>query len=403
MRHGFVIERTQSEKSAAKSAPKRKKARASTLISSFGEVDRVMLLTVLSLSVFGSFMIFSASTAYAEIRFGDAYYFVRRQALWCLLGILAMLAFSAVPLKKIKPYAPHMYGITLFLLLLVPLFGTEAGGAKRWIAIGPLTFQPSELAKTVLVMILSYYFSSSKVRERIWCGRKSSVLHGILYPLLFLIGLCACILPEKHLSCIIILGFLSIALIFLAGGNGKALGLMCGGGGLSVAAFALAVDYTRRRITIWLNPELYPRDGGWQTLQGLMAIGSGGLFGRGYGESRLKYLYVSEPQNDFIFTILCEELGFVGAFAALSLFAVFVWRGTVIAARHPDMFSSLVVMGLTLKVAIQVLLNICVITNTLPNTGISLPFFSYGGSSLVMLFAEMGLILSASKSSHIPQ
>ena len=404
MAHGFSIEQARDKKKTAVNNKKRKRGRIFfSLMTSISEVDHIMLLTVLLLSLFGSFMIFSASTAYAEIRFGDAYYFVRRQALWCALGILAMLLFSMIPLNKIKPYVPHMYGITLFLLLLVPLFGTEAGGAKRWIAIGPLTFQPSELAKTLLVMILAYYFSSDKVRARIWQGRKSSFLHGILYPLSFLLLLCGFILPEKHLSCIIILGVLCIALIFLAGGNGKILGIMCGSGALAVTAFALAVDYTRRRITIWLNPELYPRDGGWQTLQGLMAIGSGGLFGLGYGNSRLKYLYVSEPQNDFIFTILCEELGFFGAFLALSLFAVFVYRGTAIAARHPDIFSSLVVMGLTLKVAIQVLLNICVITNTLPNTGISLPFFSYGGSSLVMLFAEMGLILSASKSSHIPR
>lgn len=362
-----------------------------------------MLLTVIALGVFGSLMIFSASTAYAEIRFGDTFYFVRRQALWAILGILSMLLFSCLPLSRIKGYVPHLYGVTLFLLLLVPLFGAEAGGAKRWIALGPFTFQPSELAKTALVMVLAYYFSSEKVRRRIWHGKKSSFLHGILYPLLLLGLLCGFILPEKHLSCIIILGFLAICIIFLAGSNGKVLGFMCGGGGLAVTAFALAVEYTRRRITIWLNPELYPKDGGWQTLQGLMAIGSGGLFGLGYGKSRLKYLYVSEPQNDFIFTIVCEELGFVGALTVLSLFALFVWRGTVIASRHPDNFSSLVVMGLTLKVAIQVLLNISVITNTLPNTGISLPFFSYGGSSLLMLFAEMGLILSASCDSHIPR
>ena len=199
----------------------------------------------------------------------------------------------------------------------------------------------------------------------------------------------------------IILGALAISIIFAAGGNGKMLGLMCGGGGGAVTVFALAVEYTRRRITIWLNPELYPRDGGWQTLQGLMAIGSGGLFGLGYGQSRLKYLYVSEPQNDFIFTILCEELGFLGAALAFSLFALFAYRGLDIAASHPDPFSSLCAFGITMKVIIQALLNICVITNTLPNTGISLPFFSYGGSSLVMLFAEMGILLSLSASSHI--
>jgi len=399
--HGFYINTPEKEKTE-KTNPRTKRKRALSLKKN-KVADRIMLLTVIALGIFGSFMIFSASTAYADIRFSDPYYFVRRQALWASLGIASMLLFSKIPLNKIKKYTPAVYGGTLFLLLLVPLFGSEAGGAKRWLALGPFTFQPYELAKSALVLVLAYYFSSPKTRARLYTGKRGSFLYGILYPLLFLVTLCAFILPEKHLSCIIILGTLAISIIFLAGGNGKILGFMCGGGGLSVATFALAVEYTRRRITIWLNPELYPRDGGWQTLQGLMAIGSGGVFGLGYGNSRLKYLYVSEPQNDFIFTIICEELGFVGAFAVLSLFAVFVWRGTLIAARHPEPFASLVVMGLTLKVAIQVLLNVCVITNTLPNTGISLPFFSYGGSSLIMLFAEMGMILSASADSHIPR
>lgn len=398
-KHGFSIEAPTKELPKTKS--KRKKELGKLLRREREPVDRVMLFTVIALGVFGSFMIFSASTAYAEIRFSDAYYFVRRQAIWALLGILLMFLFSRISLEKIRERVPLIYGITLFLLLLVPIFGAEAGGAKRWLALGPFTFQPSELAKTALVLMLSYYFSSEDVRARMKKGKNGSFLHGIFYPLLFLVLLCGFILPEKHLSCIIILGFLAISMIFLAGANGKILGFLCGGGGLAVTTFALAVEYTRRRITIWLNPELYPRDGGWQTLQGLMAIGSGGFFGLGYGKSRLKYLYVSEPQNDFIFTIVCEELGFLGALAVLSLFAVFVWRGISIAARHPDPFSSLLVMGLTLKVAIQVLLNVCVITNVLPNTGISLPFFSYGGSSLLMLFAEMGLILSASVHSHI--
>lgn len=365
-----------------------------------GAYDRLLLFIILSLTVYGSLMIFSASTAYASIRFADTYYFVKRQAVWVALGIFVMLAESRVPPLKIKKYVPHLFGIALFFLLLVPIFGAEAGGAKRWLALGPLTFQPSELAKTALILMLAYYYTSPRTQRRLQ-KKKGSFLYGILIPLLFLILLCGFVLPEKHLSCIIILGVLAVCMIFAAGGNGKILALMCGGGGAAVGTFALAVDYTRRRITIWLNPEKYPRDGGWQTLQGLMAIGSGGPFGLGYGKSRLKYLYVSEPQNDFIFTIICEELGFVGAFLVILLFALFAYRGAQIAASHPDPFCSLVALGLTLKVSVQALLNLCVITNTLPNTGISLPFFSYGGSSLVMLFAEMGLLLSLSASSHI--
>ncbi len=368
-----------------------------------GRIDLIMLCSVLLLAAFGSVMVFSASTAYASIRFNDAYYFVRRQLFFVLLGIPVMLLSSRISLQKLRKYAPHLYGVTLFLLLLVPFLGVEAGGARRWIALGPLTFQPSELGKTALVMILAHYFSSDRILEVISQKKRGHIRYGILYPLLFMVTLCLFVLPEKHLSCIIILGLLGISLIFLAGGSGKVLGTMCALGGSSVALFAMAVEYTRRRITIWLNPALYPTEGGWQTLQGLMAIGSGGLFGLGLGQSRLKHLYVSEPQNDFIFTIVCEELGFIGALSVIALFVLFVWRGTQIAAAHPDRFSSLLAMGLTLKVALQALLNICVVTNTLPNTGISLPFFSYGGSSLIMLFAEMGLILSASVNSHIKQ
>ena len=168
-----------------------------------------------------------------------------------------------------------------------------------------------------------------------------------------------------------------------------------------VTALALFTDYTKERITVWQNPEAYRLTGGWQTLQGLMAIGSGGFFGKGLGKGELKYCYVSEPANDMIFAILCEELGFLGAVSALLLFAILVWRGFVIAFNSEDTYSRMLVIGICIKVAIQVLLNVAVVTNTIPNTGISLPFFSYGGSSLVMIFAEMGIILSVSRKSRI--
>ncbi len=360
-----------------------------------------MLLLIILLAAFGTAMVFSASTAYAATRFGDATYFIKRQTLWLLMGLATMLLFSFLPLPKIKKAVLPLYFSVLILLALVPLIGSEAGGAKRWIALGPFTFQPSELAKTSLILLLSYYFSQKKTVQKMRQKGKSSIVYGILFPILLFLSFAALVVLEKHLSCIIILGIITMCLIFLAGANGKLLSLMCFGGGSAVAVFALAVEYTRRRITIWLNPELYPKDGGWQTLQGLLAIGSGGPFGLGYGNSRLKHMYVSEPQNDFIFTIVCEELGFVGAFTVILLFLLFTLRGVKIACETTDPFFSFLALGLTLKVAIQVLLNICVITNTLPNTGISLPFFSYGGSSLVMLFAEMGLLLAISRIAHV--
>ena len=358
---------------------------------------------LLALSLLGSLMIFSASTAYAETRFGDAYYFVKRQTLWLMLGIVTMLAVSRIPSQKLYAYALPLYFCSLLLLALVPILGSEAGGAKRWLALGPFTFQPSELSKTALILLLARYFSLPTVQDAMARRGRKNLLYGILYPILLFLSIALLVLLEKHLSCIIILGSIAVSMIFLAGGNGRFLSTMCFGGGVAVTVFALSVEYTRRRITIWRNPALYPRDGGWQTLQGLMAIGSGGLFGLGLGNSRLKHMYVSEPQNDFIFTIVCEELGLLGAVLILGLFALLVLRGFCLGGALCNRFSSLLAMGLTAKLAIQVLLNIAVITNALPNTGISLPFFSYGGSSLVMLFAEMGILLSLSREASIRQ
>ena len=364
-------------------------------------VDIPLLLLILALALFGSVMIFSASTAYAESRFADPYYFVKRQSIWLILGILILFLVSRIPARFFARYALPFFILCLILLALVPLFGSQAGGAKRWIALGPFTLQPSELSKTALILLLSRYFSAPRVENAMMKRGWRKQLYGLLYPILIFLAVAALVVIEKHLSCIIILGCITVSMIFLAGADARVLGGMCLGGGGVLAIFAFAVDYTRRRITIWRNPALYPQDGGWQTLQGLMAIGSGGLFGLGLGHSRLKHLYVSEPQNDFIFTIVCEELGLFGAITVLGLFALLVLRGFTVGGAAPHRFASLLATGLASKVAIQVLLNIGVVTNALPNTGISLPFFSYGGSSLFMLFAEMGVLLSLSREAHI--
>ena len=373
-------------------APLRKGARG---------IDRALFLYILLLIIFGSVMVFSASTAYASIRFSNPYYFIQRQILWVLVGLAAMLLCASLPIDLYARIAKPLFISTLILLALVPFLGAEAGGAKRWIAIGGFTFQPSELAKTALVLFLALYFSRHTGEIKNTANGKRSFLYGILYPLLFILSLCALVALEKHLSCMIILGAIGVFMMFLAGSNVKTLALMGGGAITAVGIFALSVEYTKRRITIWLNPELYPQDGGWQTLQGLLAIGSGGFFGLGLGNSRLKYLYVSEPQNDFIFTIACEELGFIGALSILLLFALFVKRGVRLALRQGSLFSSLVALGITVKVAIQVILNIAVITNTIPNTGISLPFFSSGGTALAIQIFEMGIVLNISRFSYV--
>ena len=364
-------------------------------------IDRVMLIIICVLICIGSVMVFSASYAFAQTRYNDSMHFLKKQILFVIMGFIAMFVTSIFTPEFYKMISRGVYIVSLLLLVAVLVVGFAGNGAQRWISIGPISFQPSEIAKMSLVLILAWYFSVFGDKVINHKNKKASFFYGILYPF-SLIGITAVlVMLEKHLSCLIILGCIGLIIMFIAGSDGKLLGLICGGGLLSVGTLAVALEYTRRRLVIWLNPEKYPLDGGWQTLEGMLAIGSGGLFGLGLGNSRMKYSYVSEPANDFIFTITCEELGFVGALIIIALFAVFIWRGYVIALKNQDVFSRLTAFGITTQVAVQVLLNIAVVTNTIPNTGIALPFFSYGGTSLVILFAEMGILLSVSRTSHL--
>ena len=345
-------------------------------------------------------MVSSAGFPYALFRYGDGFYFIKKQAVWLLLGLAAMIFAAYLNTDIIKKISVPLYIATLLLLVLTLVFGFVGNGAQRWISIGPLTIQPSEIAKLSLILILSRYFSKyeDKIIEK---NKKNAFLFGTLVPLIIMCVPIILVMLQKHLSCIIILGTIGIIMIFISGTSVKYLGGFGALGSAGVAYLALFTDYTKERITVWRNPEAYKLTGGWQTLQGLMAIGSGGLFGVGLGNSVLKHCYVSEPANDMIFAILCEELGFVGAFAAILLFALLILRGCKIATRSKDTFSRLAAFGIMAKCAIQVLLNVAVVTNSIPNTGISLPFFSYGGSSLIMLFFEMGLLLGISRRSQI--
>ncbi len=362
-----------------------------------GRMDRVLLFLILILIAIGSVMVASASYAYAASRYNDAGYFTRKQILFVVLGLALMVATSYIPSTVFRRATPLLYLITVLLLLCTLAFGLTGNGAQRWIAIGPLTFQPSELAKLSLVLMLALYFET--YRDRIAKKGRGALRYGILYPLGITGLLCLLVVLQRHLSGLIIIASIGLAIMFLAGSSPKILGLLCALGGAGVGVLAMTMEYARERITVWLDPAAYPLEGGWQTLQGMMAIGSGGFFGLGLGKSRLKYSWVSEPANDFIFTITCEELGFLGASLILLLFFLFIKRGYRIALGCEDGFARVVALGITTKVAIQVLLNIAVITNTIPNTGISLPFFSYGGTSLLVLFLEMGILLSISRRS----
>ena len=368
--------------------------------SSRGKYDGVFILTVMLLAIYGSLMVFSAGYAYADFRYGDGLYFVKRQTVWIIFGTVAMLTVSKVDISLIKRHTVKAYVVTLGLLILTLLIGFVGNGAQRWISIGPITVQPSEIAKLTMTMMLARYFASNS--DVIFTKAKKDVfLRGTLLPCIIIAVPILLVMLQHHLSCIIILGIIGILMIVVSGADLRYIGGCCAIGLIGVCYIAFFTDYTKDRITVWLDPESYKLTGGWQTLQGLMAIGSGGIFGKGFGKGELKYCYVSEPANDMIFAVLCEELGLIGAATALVLFALLIAKGFKIALNNDDTYTRLLVIGICIKIAVQVLLNVAVVTNTIPNTGISLPFFSYGGSSLIMVFAEMGIIISASRQSKI--
>lgn len=366
-----------------------------------GTFDRPMLVIIILLVCFGSVMVFSSSFATALTKKGDSYFYIKNQLKFLALGFTALFVVSRIDYRWIRKLVVPGFIIMLFLLALVPVFGLSQGEAVRWIKIGPIQFQPSEPMKTILVLMLAHYFATYQDKITDYRDFKKSSIWGDLYPFLILGLVCFLVALEKHFSGVIILFLIGTVVIF-AGGARKFWLILTGAlGGVVVFSAIMFTDYAKARIDTWLHPENYSALGEiWQTLQGLNAIGSGGFLGVGLGNSYQKYSYVSEPQNDFIFSILCEELGFVGAMAVIALFVIFIWRGFVIAMRTPDTFTKLVVIGIVSKVGIQAVLNIAVVTALIPNTGISLPFFSYGGSALIFLLIEMGIILSISRYSY---
>lgn len=368
--------------------------------SSQRNFDRLFLTIVIALATYGTIMVFSAGYAYADFRYGDGLYFVKRQAAWLVIGVLSMLAVAKIDVGLLEKHTSKAYLGTLLLLGLTLAIGFVGNGAQRWIAIGPITIQPSEIAKLTMTMMLAKYFSSS-ISHTSPKDKKGVFIKGTLIPCMIIALPVLLVMLQHHLSCIIILGVIGLIMIVVSGANLRYIGAFCLIGLAGVSYIAFFTNYTKDRITVWLDPESYKLTGGWQTLQGLMAIGSGGIFGKGLGRGELKYCYVSEPANDMIFAVLCEELGLVGAIVALFLFALLIYRGFTMAFKTEDTYARLLTIGICVKIAVQVLLNVAVVTNTIPNTGISLPFFSYGGSSLIMIFAEMGIILSVSRNSRI--
>lgn len=371
-----------------------------------GSMDRIFLALVIVLVCLGSIMVFSASYPYAESKYGDSMYFIRRQLIFAAAGLVAMFLISRIPYSFFRLIAPAFYGVGIVLLIATLLVGYSEGVAKRWLGIPntSFSFQPSEVMKVALVLMLAWYLERRRdeVVTRGKNNRKTTILYGIIFPAMIIVPAVGLVLLEKHLSGTVILLGIGIAVLFAGGSHLGWMSLIFGGGGIAAGGLFIATNqYAFDRLMGFVNgrSSMEMTDDRWQTVYGLLAIGSGGLLGLGLGQSRLKYRWVSMAHNDFIFTIWCEEMGFVGALALILLFAALVWRGYVIAMRAPDTFSSLTVFGLTTHVAIQVILNIAVVTDIIPNTGITLPFFSYGGTSLLILMAEMGIILSISRHS----
>mgnify|MGYP003290604635 CR=1 FL=1 len=363
----------------------------------------VLLMIIL---IVGLATLYSASHVYAfEHNDGDSFYYITRQGIFAGLGFVIMLAVSAVDYHVLHKFAWALWIVSLILLVIARLMPSPTG-IHRWIHIGSFTFQPSEIAKFAVVLLFAHYISVNFKKMK-------KFVPGFVIPVILLGVTCALVLIEPHLSGTLLIGILGFAMMFVGGTRwGYIVGtILLGVAG--VAFLVLVVGYEQDRMLVWRYPlesfanEIeFPdgkmgRDMAWQTVQSLYAIGSGGLLGQGPGNSRQKHLFLPEPQNDFIFSIFCEEMGLIGAVLLLILFALFVWRGFKIALKAPDKFGCMLALGLTLQIGVQVAINVAVVSNLLPNTGISLPFFSYGGTSLVVLMAQMGVVLSVSRQSRM--
>lgn len=352
-------------------------------------IDRIFLTTVIMLVVIGLIMLFSASYPDANYREGDGLKYIRSQALFALVGLIMMIVTANIDYKIYKKMLKLILIVTFAALAVVYIMPARQG-ARRWISLGPLTVQPSEFAKFSVIVYCAAVFSTAK--------EKIKNLKYVFFSLLPVAGILLLVVLEPHLSATIIMVSIVAVLLLVSGFPAKHLYWIVPIGLALLAFLIFGEDFRQGRFVAWLDPfdpAVY-KGKGWQTAQCLYAIGSGGIFGLGFGNSRQKYMYVSEPQNDTIFAIVCEELGLVGAIVIIALFAFLVWRGIKIALDAKDNFGALLATGIIVLIGTQVFLNVAVVTNLVPNTGISLPFFSSGGSALVVLMAEMGIVLNVS-------
>lgn len=363
-------------------------------------LDMPFCLLILVLLGIGIVMMFSASYANAYYQMGDSYYFLKRQAIFLVIGLVVMILISFVDYHWFHKITWLVLGFSYFALILVLLLPSEDGSVKRWLGIGGFGIQASEITKFAIILFLAHWGST-------YYNKMSTFKYGILPAGIVLVSTAFLLYREPHYSCIVIVAMLTAVMLFVSGVRLRWFAIL---GALIVGVVLIlwatgGLSYAISRLDGWGQALEYTTEdmwqATWQTRNSLYAIGSGGLFGMGFSQSRQKYLFLPEPQNDFIFAIVCEELGLIGAIIIILIFALLVWRGIVLSLRAKDRFGKLLGIGLTSQIGLQVVINILVITDWLPNTGISLPFFSYGGSSLVMLLFQMGIVLSISRSSNI--
>ena len=349
------------------------------------KTDTVLLILVLLLAVFGLVMLFSISEYNGRVRFGDSACYFKKQLFATALGMGVMYMVSSIDYHFFLRLGPVAYLISMFLSGAVLFVGQEINGSKRWLNLGPLSFQPSEFAKVAVIFFLACLVSRNVQRMKRF---RTMIL--MMIPVLPIVGL----VGASNLSTAIIILGIAVVLIFVADPKYVRFILMGSIGVGFMTVFLAMESYRLERLAIWRHPEQYEK--GYQTLQGLYAIGSGGLFGRGLGNSVQKLGFLPEAQNDMIFSIICEEIGLFGAIFVIIVFGVMLWRIAHVAQNAPDLFGTLLVSGVFAHIAIQVVLNIAVVTNFIPNTGVSLPFISYGGTSETILLAEIGLVLNVS-------
>lgn len=369
-----------------------KKKKNNILNFSDNSIDYTLLITILLLLSLGLIMVLSASSPTALSESGNSYTYFVKQAIFAIVGLFCMFVISKINYKIYRKFYILGYIASVVLLLLVILIGKNVNGAKRWIGITEsLSFQPSEMVKIFMIVFYAALLTRNKDNLKKF-GK------GFLLNFVFLIPIAGLLMLEPHFSATMVISAIVLVMMILAGcklWHVIILGVTAGIPGLIF--MVVKASYRLKRVTAFLDPWSDKLGDGWQVVQSLYAIGSGGLFGSGLGQSKQKYLYLPEPQNDFIFSVLAEELGFIGCLFVIILFAILIWRGILIAIKAPDMFGSLLAIGITSLIAIQSIINIAVVTSSMPATGMPLPFFSYGGTALLILLCEMGILLNISR------